>query len=47
MPPGISVIAMAAQIISQQAAENNFLDRARGLQKSNHFLVTPEIAAEY
>ena len=30
----------------QQAAENNFLDRARGLQKSNHFLVTPEFEAE-
>jgi hypothetical protein len=30
----------------QQAAQNNFLDRARGLQKSNHFCVTPEFEAE-
>src|SRR5277367_5569205 len=26
----------------QQAAKDNLLDRARGLQKSNHRLITPE-----
>ena len=42
-PPGTSVITMAPQITSSNAAKNHFLDGARGLQKSNHLLVTPEI----
>ena len=31
----------------QEAAKNYLLDRARGLQESNHFLVTPEVSAEF
>jgi len=30
----------------QHAAENNLLGRTRGLQKSNHRLITPEFKAE-
>ena len=30
----------------KQPSEHNFLNRARGLQKSNHVLVTPEIREE-